>query len=173
MNKSAIIKEPYRYSLKRQWDDFNLNKVTFVLLNPSTADENIDDRTTQRCLSFAKKQDCGSLEIVNLFAYRSRDWQELKDLSLEEATGPENQFYIETALYSSAKIIVGWGENCKIHYKDYNELSQWFKGYSLYCLGTTAEGHPKHPLFVKSTTELIPYEFPIKAERPVQPPQLD
>ena len=157
---SAIIKGNYRYSLKREWDDYNLNKAVFVLLNPSTADDTLDDRTTQRCISFAKKMGCGSLELVNVFAYRCTNWRELKELSKEEAIGPENQFYLENALHSGAKILVGWGENCTIHHKDYQELAEWFKGYSPYCLGVTKEGHPRHPLYVKSDTPIEIYRFP-------------
>ena len=124
------------------------------------ADERVNDRTTMRCISFAKKLDCGSLELVNIFAYRSRDCRELKNLSLEEATGPENRFYLENALHSGSEIIVGWGENCNIHHKNYQELSDWFKGYIPNCLGTTRDGHPRHPLFVRSDTEVERYHFP-------------
>ena len=160
MKRSAIIKGNYRYSLKREWDDYNLRKAVFVLLNPSTADDRVDDRTTMRCISFSKKLDCGSLEVVNVFAYRSRNWRELGNMSLEEATGPENRFYLENALHSGSEIIVGWGENCTMHHRDYEELSEWFKGYMPNCLGTTRDGHPRHPLFVRSDTMVQPYQFP-------------
>ncbi len=160
LKRSAIIKGNYRYSLKREWDDYNLRKAVFVLLNPSTAGDSVDDRTTMRCVSFAKKLGCGSVELVNIFAYRSRDWRNLRDLSLEEATGPENRFYLENALHSGSEIIVGWGENCTIHHRDYQELSDWFRGYNSNCLGTTREGHPRHPLFVRSDTPIQPFLFP-------------
>jgi hypothetical protein len=69
----------YRYSLTRCWDDTK-GRVVFVLLNPSTADEVEDDKTLNRCIDFAKCWGFGSLEIVNLFAYRTKDPKILKNI---------------------------------------------------------------------------------------------
>ena len=44
MEKYAKIDGNYRYLLGRKWDA-NLPQVTFVMLNPSTADHQQDDRT--------------------------------------------------------------------------------------------------------------------------------
>ncbi|OBQ31952.1 MAG: hypothetical protein AN485_22785, partial [Anabaena sp. MDT14b] len=61
----------YRYLLGRKWDE-NLPQVTFIMLNPSTADDKKLDYTLIRCIDFAQSwKKYGSLELVNLFAYRA------------------------------------------------------------------------------------------------------
>ncbi|MDP4162516.1 MAG: DUF1643 domain-containing protein [Bacillota bacterium] len=159
MEKEAVIKGDYRYSLKRIWDSENPRKAVFIMLNPSTANESTDDPTTIRCISFAKRWNCGSLEIVNVFAYRATNHKELKSLTKEEATGTNNNIHIESALSDAAVKVVAWGEHVTIHHKNYIELEQQLKSHNLLCLGTTREGHPRHPLFVKSTTNLEVFHF--------------
>ena len=60
----------YRYKLWRIWDP-DLPPILFVMLNPSTADANSDDRTIRRCVAFAKRDGFGGLLVGNLFAYRT------------------------------------------------------------------------------------------------------
>jgi hypothetical protein len=159
MKKEAVINGNYRYSLKRDWDSNKSRKAVFIMLNPSTADGNADDRTTIRCINFAKAWNCGSLEIVNVFAYRATDYNELRNLTKEEATGVENSKHIEDALNSATIKVAAWGENVKIHHDNYTELKEQLEGHKLFCLGTTRDGHPRHPLFVKSATTLGVFNF--------------
>ncbi|HDR1569813.1 TPA: DUF1643 domain-containing protein, partial [Pasteurella multocida] len=74
MNNNAIFSDcgTYRYVLWRIWDTL-LPRITFIGLNPSTADESNDDPTIRRCINFAKKWGYGGIYMVNLFAYRSTD----------------------------------------------------------------------------------------------------
>jgi len=66
METDAVIDTTghYRYSLTRIWD-YTLGKVVFILLNPSTADETEDDRTSSKCIGFAQQWGFGS--ITNLY----------------------------------------------------------------------------------------------------------
>ncbi len=43
----------------------------FIGLNPSIADETIDDPTITRCINYAKAWGYGTLLMTNLFAFRS------------------------------------------------------------------------------------------------------
>jgi len=62
----------YRYALWRRWDwQGYANQVMFVGLNPSTADETEDDPTIRRCIRFAKDWGCGSLLMLNAYAWRA------------------------------------------------------------------------------------------------------
>jgi hypothetical protein len=72
--KNALLSpcENYRYWLSRDWDD-SLPIVTFIMMNPSTADATIDDATIRKCVGFAKAWGFGRIRVVNLFALRSRD----------------------------------------------------------------------------------------------------
>lgn len=89
MIKSAIISEcgKYRYSLSRIWDENKAN-VLFIMLNPSTADGDVDDPTIRRCIGFAKSWGYGGIYVGNLFAYRATDPKEL--LKVENPIGFEN-----------------------------------------------------------------------------------
>jgi hypothetical protein len=62
----------YRYWLSREWDD-SLPIVTFIMMNPSTADAFNDDATIRKCVGFAKAWGFGRIRVVNLFALRSRE----------------------------------------------------------------------------------------------------
>src|SRR5690242_15488046 len=66
----------YRYSLWRAWSPYHA-RIVFILLNPSTADEHKHDPTIRRCISFARTWNFGTIEVVNLFAYRATDYREL------------------------------------------------------------------------------------------------
>ena len=72
MEKKAIISKDkiYRYKLSRTWDSTKPT-ILFIGLNPSIADENIDDQTITRCINFAKDWGYGTLLMANLFAFRS------------------------------------------------------------------------------------------------------
>jgi hypothetical protein len=159
MKKYALIKGDYRYSLIREWDSQNPRRAVFMMLNPSTADDLENDQTTNKCITFAKSWNCGSLEIVNVYAYRSTNYQHLKSLSKEEATGLENEMYIENALKNATIRVAAWGRNVTIHHPDYKNLEEQLKGYRFFCLGKTKDGHPRHPLYVKNSTQLEVFNF--------------
>lgn len=54
----------YRYNLTRTWGAGPI--ATFLMLNPSTADADVDDPTIRRCLGFAKSWGCSSLRVANV-----------------------------------------------------------------------------------------------------------
>lgn len=67
----------YRYRLTRELNGALFagsgRAITFIMLNPSTADANADDPTIRRCKGFARGWGYGRLIIVNLFAFRATD----------------------------------------------------------------------------------------------------
>ena len=163
MKRSAIFDEyrKYRYSLTRDWNEKG-PKVVFIMLNPSLANDKEDDRTTKRIINFAKKFGYGSLDVVNLFAYITPKYKELKDLEKSEAIGRENYKYLIRALNSADKIIAAWGENCTIHQRDI-EIDQLLDGYDIDSLGPlTRDGYPRHPLYLSNDVEHLPYKRSIK-----------
>lgn len=157
MKKGAVIDlmELYRYSLWREWDA-NAPRVAFVMLNPSRADATTDDPTIRRCISFAQSWGYGSLEVVNLFAYRASKPAELKKAI--DPIGSENDYYLEKAIKSADKIIVAWGNygNFRNRCREVFDLLTSFD--KLYCLGITKRGYPRHPLYVKTNAKLVYYQ---------------
>lgn len=75
VRRSAVVSDcgRYRYRLDRIWDTA-LPAVTFIMLNPSTADASNDDATIRRLAGtngFARRWGCGALIVVNLYAWRA------------------------------------------------------------------------------------------------------
>ena len=153
MLKDAVIDSTgkYRYSLIRHWEPWK-PKVLFVMLNPSTADANIDDPTIRRCINFAKSWGCGELEVVNLFAYRATNPKELKEC--EDPIGPENDMHISRAAMGKDKIILAWGTNGSLLGRD-RQVKDILYSLHTQCLQQTKDGHPKHPLYVAANVEPI------------------
>lgn len=155
IEKAAIISPcgKYRYRLQRQWSGGAL--LPFVMLNPSTADADIDDPTIRRCMGFARREGAAGIEVVNLFAFRATKPSIM--LAAEDPVGPEN----ERAMYELAlaakcgdvPIICAWGANAGDAGPRAIEYLKG-QGATLRCLGKTAGGHPRHPLYVKADQPL-------------------
>ena len=152
--KTAVVSPcgRYRYSLHRDWRGlFPAPSMCWIMLNPSTADGREDDPTIRRCLRFAEAHGCGSLTVVNLFAFRATDPDRLKDLSREERTGPDNDAAIVAAVREAAYVVAAWGA-CKfaaVRAKQVvDDLIQPMGDRPLICLGTLKGGAPRHPLYV-------------------------
>lgn len=154
IHRSAVISESglYRYELHRTWDPM-LGRMTFVMLNPSTADAENDDPTIRRCMGFARREGWGGIEVVNLFAFRATSTQELRDAPGAgiDVNGPDNFPIVEQRLAVADVIVAAWGAWPFPHWSEvYNELFDWEEpAYRYRCLGKTADGSPRHPLYLR------------------------
>lgn len=147
----AVIKGDYRYRLTRQWD-VDGDVVTFIMLNPSTADSLEDDPTIRRCVGFAKRWGFGQLDVVNLFALRATD---PKKLALhDDPIGPANIEFLRS-LDPNSTLVAAWGANSVVD--DWLKMHLFELPGGLKCLGTTKKGYPRHPLYVKGDTPLQEY----------------
>ena len=159
MQRSAIISDCglYRYELRRVWDD-NLPPYVSGMLNPSKADAEIDDPTITRNLRRAEINGCGSLIVWNLGAGRAtnpNDW-----MAMSDPIGPENDFHIRAILAECHErngiAVVGWGARGSFMGRD--KIATKIAadiGVTLHCLGSTRNGHPKHPLYIARSQPLI------------------
>ena len=139
----------YRYSLWREWDA-RAPAVAFVMLNPSTADAAKDDPTIRRCASFARSWGYGSLEVVNLFAYRASEPKRLRQTP--DPIGPANDDYLVDAADRVQTVVVAWGVHGALMDRGL-EVSRLLAGRSqLHCLGFTQAGQPRHPLYIRRET---------------------
>ena len=141
----------YRYSLWRAWSAYH-PRIAFVLLNPSTADEQRNDPTIRRCMGFARAWDFGSLEVVNLFAYRATDYREL--IKVSDPIGEENNYFLLHAVERCSTVVLGWGNRGMLLGRDRQVMSLLIGRNDVHCLGITKDGQPLHPLYVKSDTNL-------------------
>lgn len=150
MEKRATFDETgaYRYLLTRRWSQGPT--VLFVMLNPSTADAEIEDPTVRRCVNYAKAWGYGCLEVVNIFALRSTDPSLL--YTATDPIGTDNDRFILEAAARAELIIAAWGTHGKIKGRG-KEVLQLLRKHFVYCLGLTSEGFPRHPLYLRKDTE--------------------
>lgn len=143
----------WRYSLWRIWDP-SKPAIAFCCLNPSTADELIDDPTVRRCIQFSKNWGYGSFTMLNAYAYRSTDPRGLK--TVENPVGEENDVVLATVAARVQDIIVGWGVHCEPNRAE-SVLKILGK---VHCLGVNENGSPKHPLYIRGNAERQVYGHP-------------
>lgn len=156
MKMTAVIShcERYRYVLTRTWDPA-LPVLVFCMLNPSKADAAQDDPTIRRCMGFAKREGCGGIAVVNLFAWRSPDPDKLPILDTE-ASGPDNDRHVaETS--TDRRVVVAWGAHRSAHPFVVLPFLERLRdsAASVHCLGTTKSGAPRHPLYVRGDAPLV------------------
>ncbi|QCO56554.1 DUF1643 domain-containing protein [Pseudorhodobacter turbinis] len=138
--------EGYRYALTRVWDPQG-DKVTFVMLNPSTATEVQNDPTVERCERRARTLGFGAFRVVNIFAWRATDPKVMR--AQEDPVGPGNDAAIAQAASWADRIVCAWGTH-GAHLDRGANVEAMLRGLGrpLYQLGLTKAGHPKHPLYI-------------------------
>ncbi len=139
----------YRYALWRIWDETRPN-VMFIGLNPSTADESIDDPTIRRAKKLAGAWGFGGVYMLNLFA-----WITPYPTELETCKDPVGNNAEKFEIYESkcTEVIFAWGANSK-YGQDTFVVNKFPKAK---CIAKNADGSPKHPLYVKRNVKLISY----------------
>ncbi len=138
--------ETYRYLLERAWDPA-ARRITFVMLNPSTASELRNDPTIERCERRSRAMGFGAFRIVNLFAFRATAPADLRRASAPE--GPANGMVIDAAVQWSDMTLAAWGTHGDFRGQGPRTAEHLrAAGGELYHLGLTKHGHPRHPLYV-------------------------
>ncbi len=151
----------YRYWLTRTWDEGAI-ALRVIMLNPSTADADLDDPTIRRCMAFARREKFGGIVVCNLFALRATDPTALA--TAEHPIGPLNDQWLADfmdapqaafaagAPHQPPMILAAWGADrfARGRAKDVLKMAA-LRHVDLRCLGQTKDGAPRHPLYVKGT----------------------
>ncbi len=167
-SRSAVFSpdRSYRYLLTRQVNDEEPSlfmpsiceprTMLFVMLNPSTADERLDDPTIRRCISRAVDAGTEVLKVANAFAWRATDPRELRKVAYP--IGPRNDEILAAVAKTSATIVVAWGASCPLD-REIAVLDVLRRNHksTLWCLGRTKDGHPRHPLYIRASQKLVPF----------------
>lgn len=140
----------YRYRLWRYWDR-RKELVLFIGLNPSTADENIDDPTIRRCIGFAMDWGFGGMLMGNLFAFRNTYPETLKICTVDPI-GIDNDMELHGMNLEAKLTVLCWG-NGGLYKGRGREVELMFP--SAYNLGYSKQGQPKHPLYLPKNTLLL------------------
>lgn len=154
MLKNAILSadRKYRYILSRTWDETKPT-VLFIGLNPSTADEEIDDPTIRKCINYAKSWGYGKILMANLFALRSTDPNNLKHEL--DPVGSENNTYILKSASKADLVIACWGNPGRLFNRDKEVISLIP---NLHCLKRNKNGSPHHPLYLSKDIKPSSYK---------------
>lgn len=145
----------YRYTLQRIWS-YGPRRICWILLNPSTADGNVDDNTIRRVVGFSQRWGFHQAIVVNLFAFRATDPREL--LEADDPVGPFNDHHIWKSAQCSEIVVAGWGSHGDYRGRDKRAELLISRIADLWCLGTTNAGAPKHPLYLAKDTKLSVYK---------------
>lgn len=158
IERSAVLSpdREYRYHLIRTWNTAR-HAAVFIMLNPSTADGTRDDPTIRRLITFARDWGCGSLSVVNLFAFRTPYPDRLYEMA--DPIGPDNDMWIRRAITADGSMVVcAWGaaRGAQARAKQVADMARGLTS-SVYCLGRTKDRSPRHPLYVARGTDLEAY----------------
>ncbi len=141
----------YRYRLTRTWDH-SAPPLAWIMLNPSTADAEIDDPTIRRCVKFARREGCGGIEVLNLFALRATNPTELWRVTYP--IGPDNDQWIREVLHPHHRVVAAWGKRGKYLGRDCAVLRNLREsGIRVVCLGDK----PTHPLYIPADQPLVEF----------------
>ena len=152
--KGAIFSDDrkYRYALWRVWRS-SWPLLMVIGLNPSTADEVVDDPTIVRCEYRAMNGGFGGLLMGNLFALVSTNPAEL--LLNSESVGEYNNHYLECMMNLSSTQLCAWGSFAPVKNRS-RDVLKTIK--NPYCLGINKDGNPKHPLYIAYRVDMKPYQ---------------
>lgn len=157
----------WRYTL---WRDFTIGScdmfskpkphagqfTQFLCLNPSTADETIDDPTVRRCINFSKLWGYDGFCMTNIFAWRDTDPKGM--MAQPDPVGCDNDMWISKIAKETGIIICAWGTHGKFMSRDkrIKEILVPFKD-KVFCLGINSDGSPRHPLYISSFFKPKPF----------------
>lgn len=139
----------HRFELWRRWGPGGF--CMFIGLNPSTADETVDDPTVRRCVGYAQSWGYDALCMTNLFSIRATDPKVMKGCPAPNLV--QNDETLIGLARRAGIVIAAWGANDG-HLRRDVVVSQMLDHIPVYCLALTKTGYPKHPLYLRK--DLIP-----------------
>lgn len=147
----------FRYALWRNWDfQGPANRVMFIGLNPSTADETKNDTTISKCIGFAKRWGYGGIHMLNLYAFRTTYPTEL--IAADDPAGSRNTEAFGYYRERCGLYVACWGA-MEMRYRPRMAWMSTINGVlaaigrPVYCLGFTQDGSPRHPSRLGYNTE--------------------
>lgn len=150
----------FRYTLTRRWSEGPT--MVFIGLNPSTADEHKLDPTVKRCVIRAQRLGFGRLVMLNLFAFRATDPKVMhaRHAAGYDVIGPDNDWNLREECLGAKTVVCAWGNLGTLAGRD-KAVLRLLGGIRLFCLGKSKGGHPKHPLYLPYSRQLVTLGRPV------------
>jgi hypothetical protein len=150
----------YRYLLRVQIGAGPTLAV--IQKNPSLADAERRDPTVGKVEAWARRQGFGTVNYLNLFAYRSPDPTCLNELAYAVAVGPDNDSTLCQVISANPTLVLGWGNPNGIDPARYRQriaevlaLLRTHTYRPLYHVGAlTRANHPRHGLHWNHDTKV-------------------
>jgi hypothetical protein len=151
----------YRYAFARWWDaDGPL--VLWVGVNPGKGDTEHRRRPTlERCVGWSREWGAGGLAFANLFAARHNTPAGLRGLA--DPVGPHNDAALVVLGEVAWRTVAAWGTGGRLLGRSRAVAPLLV---APVCLGVTASGEPRHPLYVPGGTAAVPWTGVPEAAEP-------
>ena len=146
----------YRYLLWRTWAPAILPPLGVIMLNPSTANATENDPTIRRVIKRAAASHYGGIIVGNLYGWRSVSPRRMYEDS-HNPVGRDNDSYLLMIGKLCPTVLCAWGT--KAERGRGTLIKEMLKALQpapprLVHLGLTKDGHPKHPLYIRSDKTL-------------------
>lgn len=142
----------HRFAYLQSWNRA-LPFVLWVMLNPGTGETERRRRPTlERCIKWSTHWGYGGLLIGNLFSLRTKSAKELRQSMT--LTDLQNEDALRFLRSLAAETVVAWG-NRGHQLNGVKPMLPILAG--SVCLGLTASGQPRHPLYVPNSAERRPW----------------
>ena len=153
--------EEYRYILGERGE----RPIICVGVNPSTAEPDKLDRTMKRVKSISEFNGYDGYYMLNVCAQRATSPEDIEQINIS-CLHNENMKAFEKlfSCHSGLDVWAAWGGSItkRSFFISYLHVIQEIgtkHGVNWFCAGLTKNGHPRHPLFLKKTTILQPFNL--------------
>ena len=144
----------FRYRLSRRWGTGA--HILFIMMNPSTADLEVDDPTVAKCGRLARRWGYAGLTVGNTFAYRATVQNRLAEVP--DPVGPDNDHHLVEMAREAAMTVFAYGTPkhpaLRARGPEVVRMIRAAGGRS-YVLRLSKQGIPYHPLYLSE--DLVPF----------------
>lgn len=142
----------YLWSYERRWAPGGA--LCWVGLNPGPGDRDAGSRPAlRRVASWARREGCAAVVVVNLFSLRSADPRTLQAVD-DDVVGDRTNDAIRAASRDAVITLAAWGASKMVRQRSPEVLALLDNPM---CVGVNKNGEPRHPLYVPAATALVEY----------------
>lgn len=146
----------YRYMLLRWWGEGEVDYAKcafFIGLNPSTADETLNDPTIVREMDFARQWGFPGMLKGNLFGFRATDPKIMKQQ--RDPVGPGNDAWLVSLHQGTSLTVCAWGNHGTFMARGLQVMGMLWN--DLHCFKVTKANQPIHPLYLAKSSSTMLY----------------